>query len=180
MFQKAVGLDGRVYTGSLNWTSEGNPQDKPLDRDLFTILHSSSLAEPTEQGLPDNVILLPIVGSIAAGLPTEEQEHLEGQYPLPKSSSVEEGDYLLRIRGDSMVDAHILDGDLVHVRKTRDGNNGDIVVALVDGENTVKYLSKRGGRVSLLPANPAYSEIVPTDELIIQGRVVGVIRQSIN
>ena len=174
LFQKSPGLAGRVYTGSFAWDASGAvpaasgglpafPPDGPAG----------------EEGLPDNVILLPILGSVAAGLPNEEREDVEGFYPLPQSGPASEGDYLLRVKGDSMVGAHLLDGDLAHVRPEEPVREGDIVVALVDGESTVKRLSSEGGRTVLRPANPDYPVIVPAGDLTIQGKVIGAIRPAL-
>ncbi len=113
---------------------------------------------------------LPLVGSVAAGAPRLAEEHVEDWVDSPFA-----GDFVLRVTGDSMVNAGILDGDLVVVRQQDTAADGEIVVALLEDEATVKRLRKRGGRVWLQPENPAYAPIV-ADEARLLGRVVGVMR----
>jgi repressor LexA len=128
----------------------------------------SETAGPRPQGRrPDP---LPLVGSVAAGAPRLAEEHVEDWVDSPFA-----GDYILRVTGDSMVNAGILDGDLVVVRRQDTAADGEIVVALLEDEATVKRLRKRGGRVWLQPENPAYTPIV-ADEARLLGRVVGVMR----
>ena len=123
--------------------------------------------------------VVPIVGRVAAGSPFSAIENLEGALPLPEGSAA---DFALRVTGDSMIEAGILDGDLVLVEQSREAKKGDIVVALIgDGETveaTVKrYLPERN-RVVLRPANARLSDIVVRrgEPLMLAGRVVGVLR----
>lgn len=113
---------------------------------------------------------LPLVGSVAAGVPRLAEEDVEDWVPTPFP-----GDFLLRVRGDSMVNAGILDGDLVVVRRQPTAEEGDVVVACIEDEATVKRLRRRDGRVVLQPENDAYEPIV-ADDVAILGRVVGVMR----
>ncbi|HWH15058.1 MAG TPA: transcriptional repressor LexA [Miltoncostaeaceae bacterium] len=113
---------------------------------------------------------LPLVGAVAAGMPRLAEEHVEDWVDTPFTA-----DFLLRISGDSMRDAGILDGDLVAVARTPTADAGEIVIALVEDEATCKRLRFRDGRVVLQPENPDYPEIVP-DEVALLGRVVGVLR----
>jgi len=113
---------------------------------------------------------LPLVGAVAAGMPRLAEEHVEDWVETPFTA-----DFLLRITGDSMRDAGILDGDLVAVTRTSTASGGEIVIALVEDEATCKRLRFREGRVVLQPENPDYPEIVP-DEVTLLGRVVGVLR----
>jgi repressor LexA len=122
---------------------------------------------------------VPVVGRVAAGAPLTAIENLEGALPLPEGSAA---DFALRVEGDSMIEAGILDGDLVLVEQTGSAKKGDIVVALVgegdELEATVKrYLPERG-RVVLRPANPTLSDIVVRrgEPFALAGRVVGVLR----
>ena len=118
---------------------------------------------------------VPVVGRIAAGGPVLAEQVVEDVFPLPRQL-VGEGDlFLLRVTGDSMVDAAICDGDWVVVRRQPVAENGEIVAAMIDGEATVKTLSRRDGHVWLLPRNSAYAPI-PGDESVILGRVVSVLR----
>jgi repressor LexA len=119
---------------------------------------------------------VPVVGRIAAGGPILAEEAIEDVFPLPRPLVGEGTLFLLRVTGDSMVDAAICDGDWVVVRQQPVADSGDIVAALIDGEATVKTFQRRGGRVWLLPRNPAY-EPIPGDAATVLGRVVAVLRR---
>lgn len=120
---------------------------------------------------------VPLVGRIAAGSPILAEQDIEEVYPLPTSLVGKEPVFMLEVKGDSMIDAGILDGDLVVVRRQQDADNGDIVAALIDGEEaTVKRLRKGDGRVTLIAENPEYAPMVFTDGVEILGRVVSVLR----
>ncbi|EHR51944.1 SOS regulatory protein LexA [Saccharomonospora marina XMU15] len=119
---------------------------------------------------------VPLVGRIAAGGPVLAEEAIEDVFPLPKDI-VGEGDvFLLRVAGDSMIDAAITDGDWVVVRQQPTADNGDIVAAMIEGEATVKTFKRREGHVWLMPHNEAY-EPIPGDEATILGKVVAVLRR---
>lgn len=123
-------------------------------------------------------ISLPVVGSVAAGVPIEAIENHQGQLSLPLNLFRERPTYLLRVRGDSMKDAGILDGDLIAVRKTENVGEGKIIVARVDNEVTVKRLKLDAGKVALMPENANYEPImVAPEELVVEGLFVGVIRE---
>ena len=113
---------------------------------------------------------LPLIGSVAAGAPRLAEQDVEDWVSTPF-----EGDFVLRVTGDSMINAGILDGDLVVVRRASTADDGEIVVAQIEDEATVKRLRRVGGRVELLPENDAYSPIV-ADEITLCGVVVGVMR----
>lgn len=118
---------------------------------------------------------VPVVGRIAAGGPILAEQVVEDVFPLPRQL-VGEGDlFLLRVAGDSMVEAAICDGDWVVVRRQPVAENGEIVAAMIDGEATVKTLKRADGHVWLLPHNAAYSPILG-DEATVLGRVVSVLR----
>ena len=118
---------------------------------------------------------VPVVGRIAAGGPILAEQVVEDVFPLPRQL-VGDGDlFLLKVVGDSMVDAAICDGDWVVVRRQPVAENGEIVAAMIDGEATVKTFKRIDGHVWLMPHNPAYSPI-PGDESTILGRVVSVLR----
>jgi repressor LexA len=119
---------------------------------------------------------VPVVGRIAAGGPILAEQAIEDVFPLPREV-VGEGDlFLLKVVGDSMIDAAICDGDWVVVRQQPVAETGEIVAAMIDGEATVKTFRRRDGHVWLLPHNAAYSPI-PGDEATILGRVVTVLRR---
>lgn len=123
---------------------------------------------------------LPIVGRVAAGAPILAIEHVESHCPLPGSFFTPKADYLLRVKGTSMRDAGIFDGDLIAVHKTESVRSGEIVVARVDDEVTVKTLERRGATIRLLPANPDFEPIEVSNSMrsfAIEGKCVGVIRR---
>jgi repressor LexA len=120
---------------------------------------------------------VPLVGRIAAGSPILADESVEEVLPLPESLVGRGPVFMLRVRGDSMVDAGILDGDLVVIRSQPDADDGALVAALVDGEEaTVKRLRRRDGAVVLEAANPAYHPMVFTSGVEVLGVVVSVLR----
>ena len=119
---------------------------------------------------------VPVVGRIAAGGPILAEQAIEDVFPLPREIVGEGELFLLRVVGDSMVDAAICDGDWVVVRQQPVAENGEIVAAMIDGEATVKTFRRRDGHVWLLPHNPAFAPI-PGDDATILGRVVTVLRR---
>ena len=122
---------------------------------------------------------IPLVGDVAAGTDVIAAEYVEESLPLPAEFTGDGELFMLRVRGDSMVDAGILDGDHVVVRVQQTADTGDLVVAGIDdGEGTVKHFKRDGSTIVLVPANPDYSEIRrPSDEVTIYGRVVTVLRK---
>ena len=127
---------------------------------------------------------LPLVGRVAAGNPILAEENIEDRVDLPAGFFQPRADYLLRVRGDSMVDAGILDGDLLAVHKTQQATNGQIVVARIEDVVTVKRFqrTRKRNQILLLPENSAYQPIVvdlANQAFAIEGLSVGVIRQHI-
>lgn len=121
---------------------------------------------------------VPVLGSVPAGGPVLVEEHIEEWVNLPTSLTRGRKDvFLLQVRGDSMEGAGILQDDLVIVKPTREVKNGDIVVALLHDEATVKRFIQINGREYLKPENSKYQNIYPEDEWTVQGKVVGVIRR---
>ena len=118
---------------------------------------------------------VPLVGRIAAGGPILAEQLVEDVFPLPRQIVGDGELFLLKVAGDSMIDAAICDGDWVVVRRQPVAENGEVVAAMIDGEATVKTFRQSGGHVTLLPQNPAYSPI-PGDEAQVLGRVVAVLR----
>ncbi len=125
-------------------------------------------------------LLVPLVGRVAAGNPILAAEHVEREIGIEPSLFSQMPDYLLRVRGLSMRDVGILDGDLLAVKKTPDARNGQIVVARLGDEVTVKRLSRSGNRIELLPENADFSPIIvtPDDEFSLEGIAVGLIRTT--
>ena len=134
---------------------------------------------PTEQRFedlrPERTQVVPLVGRIAAGGPILAEQHVEELYPLP-ASLVGEGElFMLKVVGDSMIDAAICDGDYVVIRSQKDCQKGEIVAAMIDGEATVKTFSKKDGHIWLLPANDDFKPI-NGDNCEILGKVTAVLR----
>jgi repressor LexA len=141
-------------------------------------VHAASAAQP---GSGDEVAMpaptyVPLVGRIAAGGPVLAEQALEDVFPLPRELVGEGTLFMLKVAGDSMVEAAICDGDWVVVRQQPNAENGEIVAAMIDGEATVKTYKRRDGHVWLLPHNPAF-EPIPGDDATILGRVVTVLRR---
>jgi repressor LexA len=119
---------------------------------------------------------VPLVGRIAAGGPVLAEQALEDVFPLPRELVGEGNLFMLKVVGDSMVEAAICDGDWVVVRQQPNAENGEIVAAMIDGEATVKTYKRRDGHVWLMPHNPAF-EPIPGDDATVLGRVVTVLRR---
>ena len=118
---------------------------------------------------------VPVVGRIAAGGPILAEQVVEDVFPLPRQLVGDGELFLLKVAGDSMIEAAICDGDWVVVRRQPVAENGEIVAAMIDGEATVKSLRRADGHVWLLPQNSAYAPI-PADDAVVLGRVVSVLR----
>ena len=132
--------------------------------------------EADERAAHPQPAYVPVVGRIAAGGPILAEQAIEDVFPLPRELVGNGTLFLLKVVGDSMVDAAIADGDWVVVRQQQNADNGDIVAAMIDGEATVKTFKKRDGHVWLLPHNPNYAPI-PGDDATVLGRVVTVLRK---
>ncbi len=126
--------------------------------------------------VPVPMIPVPIVGTVAAGQPILAAENIEDVFPLPRDIVKDDQCFMLNVKGDSMIEAGIFDGDYVVVRQQPYAEDGDIVVALLGDEATVKYLRRRRSRIYLEPANASMQPIVATDVQII-GRVIMSIRR---
>ena len=121
-------------------------------------------------------VTVPVLGTIAAGVPILAAEHVEDELTLPARLVGHGRLFALWVRGDSTIGAQICDRDLVVVRQQPTADNGDIVAAMIDGEATVKEFRSRDGKVALLPRNTAYS-VIPGDHAAILGKVVSVMRR---
>ncbi|XRQ16191.1 transcriptional repressor LexA, partial [Actinomadura welshii] len=117
------------------------------------------LREHAPPGRSEDAVTVPVVGDIAAGAPISAEETLDGALSLPRELTGRGTVFALRVRGDSMVDAAICDGDLVVVRQQPEAHSGQIVAAMIDDEATVKVFRRRGGHVLLEPRNPSYAPI---------------------
>lgn len=136
-------------------------------------LRVNAISQPSEK----RTVRIPLIGKVAAGMPILASENLEGylDYPMLNRSWAEDQLFALRVSGSSMIDAGILDGDIIIVRKESSAVNGQIVVALIDEEATVKTFYKENGHFRLQPENPTMRPII-TDDVIILGRVISSIR----
>lgn len=123
-------------------------------------------------------LLLPLVGRVAAGSPILAAEHVEREIGVDPALFSQAPDYLLKVRGMSMRDAGILEGDLLAVKRASDARNGQIVVARIDDDVTVKRLQRQSGRIELLPENPDFEPILvqPGQDFALEGIAVGLIR----
>jgi len=122
------------------------------------------------------LVNVPIVGRVAAGIPILAEENIEDTFPIPVDYVKNDTCFMLNVKGDSMMDEGILDGDLVLVRSQVNADDGDIVIALLDDSATVKFFSREGEYVKLSPANAAYSPIL-TKECDVLGKVIGLYRR---
>ncbi|MGX9524135.1 transcriptional repressor LexA [Alcaligenes nematophilus] len=139
-------------------------------------------ATPSSNALANlaDALLLPIIGRVAAGSPILATEHIEREIGVAPTLFTQTPDYLLRVRGLSMKDAGIFDGDLLAVKKASEARNGQIVVVRIGDDVTVKRLSRSSNQVVLLPENPDFEPIIITDpdSLSLEGIAVGLIRTS--
>ena len=136
---------------------------------------------PRSSARLDRLLELPVIGRVAAGSPMLAEEHFQGRFQVDPNLFTPRADYLLRVRGMSMRDAGILEGDLLAVHKTGEARSGQIVVARLSDEVTVKRLRRRGSVVQLEPENPDFEPIevdLRSESLTIEGIAVGVIRNG--
>ena len=150
-------------------------RDPTKPRAIGIKLDSEYVAPSKEHSLLD----VPLLGNVAAGTGVLAEENIEETYQLPKELVGDGTLFMLRVRGDSMINSGILSGDIIVVRQDIQPNNGDIIVAgIPNNEATVKILRKSRGKIILVPANPEYSEIILNPgEVTIYGKVVSVFRQ---
>jgi len=147
-------------------------RDADRGRAMEVVLPESMSGESAHT---DMTRFIPLVGSIAAGVPITADQQVEETLPLPESL-VGKGDlFMLKVKGESMINAAICDGDYVVIRQQKDANNGEIVAAMIDGEATVKTFSRKSGHVWLLPANDDFAPI-DGDQCEVLGIVTAVLR----
>ena len=159
----------------LKLPSGGSDAQTPASRtNVVSADFGSSASEERSHGVE-----VPVLGRIAAGVPIEAIQHETDRMPVPADMISGGEHFALEVHGDSMIEAGILDGDLVIIKRGDTANTGDIVVALVhDEEATLKKLRKKGGSIALEAANPAYeTRIFGPNEVKVQGRLVGLIRR---
>jgi repressor LexA len=174
---EAVGLSSpsTVHSHLSSLVKAGAIRRDPTKPRAIMIVEES---QPAPTPLPTRVREVPVLGRIAAGTPILAAEHVEDVLLLPVDLVGDDPVFLLEVKGDSMIDAGIFEGDLVAVRSQKDARDGEIVAALIDGEEaTVKRLRRRDGKVILEAANPAYEPMVFTDGVELVGKVVSVLRR---
>lgn len=153
----------------LGFLRRGKSVARALDVRMFLQPQHADAEGPTP-------VLVPLVGAIAAGRPIVAEEVTEEVLTLPRELVGRGKLFGLRVRGESMIDAAICDGDIVVVRQQHEAHSGNIVAAMIDGEATVKVYRRKHGHVYLEPRNPAY-DIIDGDEAVILGEVVSVMRR---
>ena len=139
---------------------------------------AGSAQEPKGETLPYNVVEVPVVGRVAAGEPIFAEQNIEDSFPLPDRFVNGGNNFMLRVKGESMIEAGIMDGDLILVQETSEARNGEIVVALIDGIETgatVKTFYRRNGKIYLTPENKTMGPIIVDDATIV-GKFKGVFR----
>lgn len=147
-------------------------RDAERGRAMEVILPDSMSGEGAHT---DKTRFIPLVGSIAAGVPITADQQVEETFPLPESLVGKGELFMLKVKGESMINAAICDGDYVVIRQQKDANNGDIVAAMIDGEATVKTFSRKSGHIWLLPANDDFAPI-DGDNCEVLGIVTAVLR----
>ena len=139
---------------------------------------AGSAGESKGEVLPYNVVEVPVVGRVAAGEPIFAEQNIEDSFPLPDRFVNGGNNFMLRVKGESMIEAGIMDGDLILVQETSEARNGEIVVALIDGIETgatVKTFYRKNGKIYLTPENKTMGPIIVDDATIV-GKVKGVFR----
>ena len=154
------------------------PGLKPVARPFSPSVIEGTLGKSGPSGVEGAGTLVPMMGRIAAGVPIEAIQDHSNNIPVPPEMLGSGEHFALEVKGDSMINAGILDGDTVIIRKSSSARNGEIVVALVDGEEaTLKRLRKKGGSIALEAANPAYeTRIFGPDRVNVQGTLAGLLR----
>ena len=147
-------------------------RDENRGRAMEVVLPDSLTGESAPT---DKTRFIPLVGSIAAGVPITADQQVEETLPLPESLVGKGELFMLKVKGESMINAAICDGDYVVVRQQKDAQNGDIVAAMIDGEATVKTFSRKGGHIWLLPANDDFAPI-DGDNCEVLGKVTAILR----
>lgn len=167
----------RELCQEFGWRSTGTIRDhlRALERKGFVQLTARHRNVRLREDRP-SAGFVPLVGRVVAGVPVISEQNIEQRVPVPRDWIASGILFALRIAGDSMRDAGIIEGDEVIVRQTPTANDGEIVVATVDGETTIKRLRLRKQRATLFAENDAYRPIELSDDAVIQGVVVGLLR----
>jgi repressor LexA len=170
----------RELCAEFGWASTGTARDhlRALARKGLIDLAEGQARQVRIRQERAQVQHVPLVGRVVAGLPVNSEEFQEGVVPVPVQWSPRGEAFALRVLGESMENAGIFEGDIIIVRRQVTASDGDIVVATLDGETTVKRLRKSKGQILLVAENPRFRSIpVPNDSLVIHGVVVGLLRE---
>jgi repressor LexA len=176
---EAVGLtsSSTVHAHLANLERLGHLKRDPTKPRALGVIGREAAPEPAPLPERPGIRMLPLLGRIAAGTPTLAEQHIEEEIAVPEMLTASGENFLLKVRGESMIEAGILDGDFVVIRRQSSCADGEIVAALVDGEEaTVKHLRHEGARVRLDPANAALKPFYP-EQVEVLGKVVGVFRR---
>lgn len=149
---------------------------KPRALELFNEDGTSAKIAPVETNVSRGTVSLPLVGRVAAGLPILAEQNVEDTFTLPLEIATDSSSFVLEVHGNSMINAGIFNGDYIIVREQKSAMNGEIIVAMIDGEATVKTFYKERGRVRLQPENDAMEPIY-ADNPVILGKVVALMRR---
>jgi repressor LexA len=166
---------GLASTSSVHYQLKNLQKKGYLKRDSEK-QRAIELVNDNPYGFNKDIVNVPIIGKVAAGTPILAYENYEDMLPLPASFVRSNECFILTVQGSSMINAGIFDGDYVIVRVQQSADNGDIVVAMIDDEATVKTLYKEDNRVRLQPENPLMAPIY-SDHAVILGKVIGVVRK---
>jgi repressor LexA len=181
--EKGVTPSTREIQGHFGFASQTSVMQyiAALERKGFLDRHARKARALITPAMKVRITDVPIYGHIPAGMATLAEEDIEGHVSLDTRSanvSRNRGTFALRVRGDSMIDAHILDGDLVVLEQSKEVHHGDVVAALIDGETTLKRYIVEHGRPYLKAENPRYPDLIPARELKIQGVMVSLVRKQ--
>lgn len=170
-------LERKGYITISSGTSRGL-QLTDLATDYYQSTATSNNSPRLKPDLSNAFMAIPVIGSVAAGSPILASAHIEKEIPLDPALFEAKPDYLLRVRGNSMTEIGILDGDLLAVKSSQTANNGQIIVARIGDDVTVKRLSRQGQQISLLPENKSFKPIIirKGDDFHIEGIAVGLLR----
>lgn len=182
---KAVGLSSPSTVHAHLATLEEHgliKRDRTKPRCIEVFNEDGSSANPAQQPLevvpttPHGTVSLPLVGRVAAGMPILAEQNVEDTFTVPTEIASEAASFILEVHGESMINAGIYNGDYIIVREQKSADNGEIVVAMIDGEATVKTFYKERGRVRLQPENDTMEPIYATSPVIL-GKVIGLMRR---
>ena len=175
---EAVGLksSSTVHSHLTKLEELGYIRRDPTKPRAIEVLEDVTISGGTARSLYNNLVPVPLIGRITAGAPILAHESIEETYPLPADFVRGEEVFMLSVRGDSMIEDGILDGDFVVVSRQSSARNGDIVVALIEDEATVKRFYKENGHFRLQPAN-SFMEPIIVKEVQILGKVVSLLRR---